>query len=342
MSQKDKRSPTMKDVARLAGVSQTTVSFVLNNLSEAGIPEETRQRVWAAIEQLGYRPNAMAQGLRRQRTNTIGFITDEIATTPHAGQVIEGAQDAAWEHDRILLVINTKGNPLMETRAIEMLLDRKVDGMIYATMFHRPVTPPKTLRDIPTVLLDCFVEDRSYPSVVPDEVQGGYEATKHLLEKGHRRIGFINHPHVIPATIGRLAGYQNALAEYGIAFDEALVYIDPNAVESIDGYNGAMILMQLPQPPTAIFCFNDRTTMGAYDALRKLGLSIPHDVAIVGFDNQEIIAAHLYPSLTTMQLPHYDMGVWAVQHLSHLLNGESDPSPVQHQLPCPLIMRASA
>lgn len=331
----------MKDVATLAGVSQTTVSFVINNLSDAGIPEETKQRVWSAVEQLGYRPNAMAQGLRRQRTNTIGFITDEIATTPHAGQIIEGAQDAAWEHDRILLVINTKGNPLMETRAIEMLMDRKVDGMIYATMFHQPVTPPKTLREVPTVLLDCYAEDRSFPSVVPDEVQGGYEAIKHLLERGHRRIGFINHPHIIPATIGRLAGYQNALAEYGVAFDEALVYVDPNAVESIDGYNGAMKLMQLPQPPTAIFCFNDRTTMGAYDALRKLGLSIPADVAVVGFDNQEIIAAHLYPALTTMQLPHYEMGEWAVRHLNQLLNGETDPVPVQHQLPCPLVVRAS-
>lgn len=332
----------MKDVARLAGVSQTTVSFVLNNLSEAGIPQETRERVWAAIEQLGYRPNAMAQGLRRKRTNTIGFITDEIATTPYAGQIIEGAQDAAWEYERILLVINTKKNPMIETQAIEMLMDRKVDGMIYATMYHRPVIPPKALREITTVLLDCFDEDRSYPSVVPDECRGGYEATQYLLEKGHRQIGFINNWHDIPATIGRLQGYRDALTDFGIILDERLVYTIPNENESLQGYDGTQHLMRLPNPPTAIFCYNDRTAMGVYDALRKLGLSIPNDVAIVGFDNQEIIAAHLYPPLTTMQLPHYAMGEWAVRHLIDLLDSEPNPTPVQHQLGCPLVERASA
>ena len=338
----NKRSPTMKDVARLAGVSQTTVSFVINNLSEAGIPDETQQRVWDAVEQLGYRPNAMAQGLRRQRTNSIGFITDEIATTPYAGQIIEGAQDAAWESDRILLVINTKGNPALEHRAIEMLMDRKVDGMIYATMYHRPVNLPQALHEIPTVLLDCFAEDRSFPSVVPDECQGGYDAIKYLLEKGHRRIGFVNNWNDIPATVGRLQGYQKALTEFGIAFDDTLVYVEPNEVESLQGYDGAMHLMQLPEPPTAIFCFNDRTAMGVYDALRKLNLSIPNDVAVLGFDNQEIIAAYLYPPLTTMQLPHYAMGEWAVRHLISLLGVESNSDPVQHQIQCLLIERVSA
>jgi LacI family transcriptional regulator len=281
----------------------------------------------------------MAQGLRRQRTNTIGFITDEIATTPYAGQIIEGAQDAAWESGKILLVVNTKGNPLLENQAIEMLLDRKVDGIIYATMYHQPVNPSQVFREVPTVLLDCFAEDRSYPSVVPDEVGGGRAATLHLLQKSHRRIGFINHPHIIPATAGRFQGYQQALAAFDIPFDETLVCADK--AESEGGYDGAMKLMQLPEPPTAIFCFNDRTAMGAYDALRKLGLSISGDVAIVGFDNQEVIAAHLYPPLTTMQLPHYAMGEWAVSHLIGLLDSTDNATSVQHQIECPLVERAS-
>ena len=199
-----KRSTTMMDVARHAGVSQTTVSFVINNIESANIPPETQERVKAAMAELGYRPNAVAQGLRRQRTNTIGLITDEIATTPFAGQLIEGAQDAAWDNDKILLMVNTKGNLAIETAAIEMLLERKVDGILYATMYHRPVNPPRALREAPTVLLDCYAEDRSYPSVVPEEVSGGCAATSYLLGKGHRRIGFINHPHSIPATFGRL------------------------------------------------------------------------------------------------------------------------------------------
>jgi LacI family transcriptional regulator len=330
----------MKDVARLAGVSQTTVSFVINETPYSDIPDETKQRVLAAAKRLGYRPNAMAQDLRRQRTNTIGFITDEIASTPYAGQIVEGAQDAAWEHDKILLLVNTKGNGAIENAAVEMMLKRRVEGIIYATMYHRPVTPPQALREVPAVLLDCFAEDRSYPSVVPEEVRGGRTATEYLLKKDHRRVAFINHPHAIPATFGRLQGYREALEGYGVPYDEALVWVGES--ESEGGYNGTMKLMQLPDPPTAIFCFNDRAAMGAYDALRKLGLSIPRDVAVIGFDNQEVIAAHLYPPLTTMQLPHYEMGAWAVRYLTTLLEGTDYSNLLQHQIECPLVERESA
>jgi LacI family transcriptional regulator len=163
----------MKDVARLAGVSQTTVSFVINETPNGDIPDETKRRVMEAVKKLGYRPNAMAQGLRRQRTNTIGFITDEIASTPYAGQIVEGAQDAAWDHDKILLLVNTKGNVAIENAAIEMLLKRRVDGVIYATMYHRPVTPPQALREVPAVLLDCFANDRFTQVVRKKPAAGG-------------------------------------------------------------------------------------------------------------------------------------------------------------------------
>ncbi|GAB4582047.1 MAG: LacI family DNA-binding transcriptional regulator [Anaerolineales bacterium] len=335
-----KRSPTMKDVARFAGVSQTTVSFVINNLSETGIPEETQQRVREAIQKLGYRPNAMARGLRQQRTHTLGFITDEIAITPFAGQTVEGAQDIAWENNKILLLVNTKGNRQIENAAIEMLLERQVEGVIYAAMNHHEVNPPEILREIPTVLLDCYAADRSFPSVVPDEFGGGFGATNYLLQKGHRRIGFINTPDPIPANYGRLQGYQEALARYQLPFDENLVYV--GARDNIGGYEGSNYLMSLADPPTAIFCFNDRAAMGAYDALRNRNLRIPEDVAVVGFDNQEIIAANLYPALTTMALPHYQMGVWAVNHLIHLIAQGGSSNPVQHKMACPLVERNSA
>ncbi len=169
MTRKRKRSPTMNDVAEMAGVSQTTVSFVLNNTPNASIPQETRGRVMAAIQRLGYRPNAMAQGLRMQRSNSIGFITDEIAITPFAGKIFEGAQDAAWQHGKVLLLVNTKRHPQMEQAATEMLLERQVEAIIYATMYHHVVEVPEALRSIPTVLLDCYLEDHSLPSVVPDE-----------------------------------------------------------------------------------------------------------------------------------------------------------------------------
>jgi LacI family transcriptional regulator len=329
----------MYDVARLAGVSQTTVSFVVNNVPDTNIPQETHDRVWAAVKELNWRPNAMARGLSLRRSHTIGFISDEIATTPHAGKIIQGAQDAAWATGKMLLVINTARNPEIETAAVDMMLERQVEGLIYATMYHRPVRPPAALYQVPAVLLDCFVEDRSLPSVVPDELLGGRTATDALLRKGHRRIGFINNVDPIPASRGRLEGYKQALAAEGVPFDASLVRSGSSV--AAEGYRCAIELMQLADPPTALFCFSDFMAMGAYDALRKRGLAIPADVAVVGFDNQELIAAHLHPALSTMELPHYQMGQWAVNYLIEHADNAADLAPTQHTVECRFIPRLS-
>lgn len=336
-SQKRKR-PSMYDVARKAGVSQTTVSFIVNNAPSANISQETRDRVWAAVEELGWRPNALARGLSLQRSHTIGLISDEVAISPHAGRIIQGAQDTAWSNEKLLVVLNTSGQIEVETAAIEMLLERQVEGIIYATMYHRPVIPPPVLKQVPTVLLDCYVEDHSLPSVVPDEQQGGRAATEALLQRGHRRIGFINNIDSIPATFGRLEGYKEALAVYGIPFDAQLIRW--GGIDAAEGYRCAWQILTASEPPTALFCFNDTMAMGAYEAVKELGRIIPDDVAIVGFDNLEIIAAHLRPQLSTMELPHYAMGQWAVQYL--LDHADSTyVEPVQHIIACPLIERAS-
>jgi LacI family transcriptional regulator len=275
-----------------------------------------------------------------QRSHTIGLISDEVAISPHAGKIIQGAQDAAWARNKMLLVINTGGNLDIERVAVEMMLERQVEALIYATMYHRPVTLSAALRQVPTVLLDCYVEDRSLPSVVPDEMQGGRMATEALLQKGHRRIGFINNVDPIPATFGRLEGHKQALAAYDVPFNPSLVCSGSGKSPAEEGYRCAVELMQLSERPTALFCFNDQMAMGAYDAIKQLGLTIPNDVAIVGFDNLELIAAHLRPPLTTMQLPHYAMGQWAVQYLLDHADS-SHPEPVQHIIVCPLTERAS-
>jgi len=329
----------MIDVARRAGVSQTTVSFVLNSDDTPNIPDETRQKVLDAVAELGYRPNVLAKSLRMKQSGIFGFVTDEIAITPHAGKIFEGAQDIAWENGKILILVNTKAKRDFENTAIDLLLGRQVEGVIYATMFHHPVSVPAPLREIPTVLLDCFVEDRQMPSVVPDEYKGGYTATKYLLDHDHRRIGFINNVDDIPATAGRLEGYKDALKSYDVPFESSLVYCDQSIQEG--GYRGALELLRQPNRPTALFCFNDRMAMGAYDAIRKLSLQIPDDVAVIGFDNQELIAAHLYPSLTTMELPHYQMGSWAAQHLVAMLSESEYSNPTQHKIECRLVERES-
>jgi LacI family transcriptional regulator len=332
-----RKSPSMYDVARLAGVSQTTVSFVVNNSPNTNISQETRDRVWAVVKELGWQPNAMARGLRTRHSHTIGLISDEIATSPHAGKIIQGAQDTAWAHDKMLLVINTGNNRDIERAAVRMMLERQVEGLIYATMYHRAVQPP-SLAQVPIVLLNCYVDDRSLPSVVPDEVQGGRTATGILLRSGHRRIGFINEIGPLPGMFGRLEGYKQALASFGVPFDPGLVCT--GIVTAPQGYRCAAELLRLPDRPTALFCYNDSMAMGAYDAVKELGLAIPGDIAIVGFDNQELIAAQLRPSLTTMELPHATMGKWAVQYLLDCAD-DMQPEPIQHTIPCPLIERDS-
>ena len=328
----------MYDVARRAGVSQTTVSFVVNDVPNTNILQETRDRVWAAVEELGWRPNAMARGLRSARSHTIGLISDEIATSSHAGKIIQGAQDAAWADGNMLLVINTDGNREIEHTATKMMVERRVEGLIYATMYHRTIAPVLDIAQVRIVLLNCFVADRSLPSVVPDEVQGGRAATELLLKKGHRRIGFINEIGPLPAMFGRLEGYKQALASFGVPYDQQLVRA--GTVIAPEGYRCALDLLQLPDRPTALFCYNDSMAMGAYDAIRQFGLTIPDDVAVVGFDNLEVISTQLRPMLTTMELPHYAMGQWVVQYLL-AYDDNVEFEPVQHTIPCRLIERAS-
>ena len=338
-----KKRPSMYDVAKVAGVSQTTVSLVINR-SVAGITEETQARVWAAVDELGYRPNFLARGLASNRTYTIGIISDQIITTPLAVQMIQGAQDCAWENGYILLTINTNGIPDMRDAALNAMCDRQVDGIVYASMYHREVQTHKLLYEHPSVLLDCFIKDGSLPSVVPDEVLGGQVATEHLLSKGHRRIGMLNFADDIPAKFGRLKGYQQALEKYDVPFDDRLVYESSNA-RSEGGYLTAKTILQKENPPTALFCFNDRMAMGAYRAIQESGLTIPDDVSVVGFDNQQLIAAELFPGLTTMALPHYEMGQWAVQYLCDLIDHPEwmrDRQAPQQRFECPLIVRDSA
>jgi LacI family transcriptional regulator len=327
-----KMAATIKDVALAAGVSFKTVSRVLNN--DAAVADETRARVHEALEKLDYRVHQNARQLRTKTSNTIGLVTDEIITTPHAVRIIRGAQQVAWTHEKLLLTVNTERNEAVEAEAIDRLLERGVDGIIYATMFHREVVIPDALRSVPTVLLDCFERQGAFPSVIPDEFQGGYLATETLLARGHTRVGLINVDNPF-AGEKRFAGYVAAHRAANVAVDLSLVKVGNSMADM--GHTLTLELMQHDRPPSALFCGNDRTAMGAYNALADLGLRIPDDVAVVGFDNEELIAAYLRPALTTVALPHFEMGAWAVNKLMDKGKGEVAP----HLLECPLVQRES-
>ena len=329
---------SIKDVAQRAGVSVTTVSHVLNDVPGKRISDETRSRVRQAADELNYRPNSVARSLRLQRSQILAMVSDQIATTPHAGLIILGAQEAASKHGWLLMLVNSGGDRETERAEIQALQQRQVDGFLYASMYHRVVDVPPELGDSPVTLLDARSDDQRIPSVAPDEVQGGQAATQLLLDAGHRRIGLINNVDDIPATQGRLEGYLRALSAAGITPDENLMVRDVS--ETLGGYRAGLSLLGRTPRPTAVFCFNDRMAMGLYQAAAERGLRIPEDLSVVGFDNQELIADGLRPGLTTVALPHYEMGSWAVETLIRRLD-DPDITPEQVLLECPVVARGS-
>lgn len=332
------KRPTMWDVAARAGVSQATVSLVLNGADGGRVAEATKVRVMEAVDELGYSTNAFARSLRSGDSGIIGFISDEVASAPFAGKLLKGAQELAWATGQVILSIDTYNERALEDAAIEMMLSYRVRGIIFAAMYHRVLELPSSLAGVPVVVLNSRDGAGRVPSVYPDEEQGGYAATRHLLDAGHRRIAMINiqaPDSVLPAGIGRLAGYRRALIDAGIEIDPTLVRPGLGIVE--DGMEQARILMQQPDAPTAIFCGNDRTAWGAYRALERLGLRVPEDCSIVGFDNQETLAPYLDPGLTTLQLPYEQMARRAVEIL---LDGQG-AAPLTNPIHCSLIPRGS-
>jgi LacI family transcriptional regulator len=302
------RRPIMRDVAERAGVSRTTVSLVLNG-REARIGEATRLRVEQAARELGFRPSVAAQQLRTSMSRMVGLIGDEIASGPFAGGLIAGAQAAASARGHALVVMNTgrEGDLSVDLQALE---DRDADVLIFATVMTRPVRLSGRLPGPGVVLLNCFDEQLDLPCVLPDDRSGGAAAAELTIAAGHQRIALISGERGTWPAASRLAGYQDALAASGIAFDRALVRHGNWHADS--GYEEARKVFRLRQPPTAVLCGNDRMALGVYDAIKELGLRIPEDVSVIGYDDQQEIVRYTRPPLTTMRLPYYEMGESAV------------------------------
>jgi LacI family transcriptional regulator len=327
----------MRDVAQRAGVSQAAVSFVLNDTPGSRVSSRTRQRVMAAVEELGYRVNSAAKSLREGQSRLLGFVGDTVASAPFAGELIEGAQEQAWADGYLMLIVNTGGDRDLEEKALDSLLSRQVDGIIYASMYHRRLKVPSILHEVPTVIINGVADDDSLAAVVPDEYTGGRDATEHLIAAGHERIGFINIQTIasgLPAAVGREQGYVDALTAAGLKVDEGLIKHGDGDAEA--GFRLAKQLLGRKRPPTAIFCANDRTAWGCYLAAGELGLDVGFDVSIIGFDNQLMIAPHLRPGLSSMQLPFTEMGRRGVARLL----SDTGATGVE-ELHCPLVARAS-
>ncbi|MFJ6156203.1 LacI family DNA-binding transcriptional regulator [Pseudarthrobacter sp. NPDC092184] len=328
----------IRDVAKAAGVSVTTVSHALSEAHSSRVNARTVEHIKAVAGDLGYAPNRMASGLRNQRSQILGLVSDEITTTPFAGAMIQGAQDAASEHGHLLMVVNSGLDNELERQEIRALQQHQVDGIIFARMFNQQVSVPEELRAVPTIVLDATSDNPGLSSVVPDEFGAGDCAAELLVTAGHRKIAMINNEDDIPAAHGRLAGFRAGLDRHGLRLpEEFLVAGHPSTA---GGREAALDLLSRKERPTALFCFNDPMAMGTYQAAGHLGLRVPEDVSVVGVDNLELIADGLWPGLSTMALPHYEMGRWAVLKLLNEL--ENPEAPRTHEkIPCPLVERQS-
>jgi LacI family transcriptional regulator len=316
---------TMTDVALKAGVSQSTVSLVLNGMTGTKLSDDTRAKVIRIASELGYRlPDRRGTTSASRRSKSAGtpvilYLVDEMSTSPHAVLSIDGAKDEAWGQGALVSVFATRSNESVESAVLStMLANPMVIGVIYSTIFTRTIALPEPLTRVPTVLLNCREADLPanapprLSSVEPSEIMGGMVATQHLLDAGHKRIGFINGEPWMDASQDRLKGYRRALSSADIPFDAGLIREGDWHVAS--GHDCTLSLMKQAQPPTAIFCANDLMALGCLQALQQLGKDVPRQVSVMGYDDQEI-ARHTYPPLSTLVLPNYEMGRLAVETL---------------------------
>lgn len=333
-----KRKATSQDVADLAGVSRSAVSLVLNGRGQGNISRENQAAILAAAKELDYSPNPVALSLRTRRTATIGVVTDSIATSAFAGRLLHGASEQAAAHGYLLLVIDTQQNRAAEQRAYETLRNRQVDGLVYAAMSLKPYEPPPSLGESVAVLANCWDPSGTVASFIPDEIAGARAATRHLIERGHRDIVMLTGTPEMVASGLREQGFGQAMADAGLPVPEPIV-----AGWEIDkGYAAARHVLTTYHPrPSAMFVIDDRAAVGVVLAAASLGLTVPGDLSVVGYDDDENVAPSLVPALTTVRLPHREMGEAAIARLLAQF-GVDEPIPVvQLRLACPLVVRDS-
>lgn len=361
-----RKRATSQDVATLAGVSRATVSMVLNDRTEGTVSEETCKRVLEAAKTLQYTRSRAALTLREKHTRTIGIISDEIMTSPWAGRMLRAANQAAHERGYFTLSMDRSIEGITQESAIHTLLEREVDGLMIATMGAVHVRVKPGAAPIPIALLNCFntcapasstpppdftAEERLtqeegptvtvtgptlFPEFGPDDYQGGFRAAQRLIDVGHERIAMFTGDDVVIAKRARDAGFFDACREAGIKprFVSAGWELD-------DGFRAGSRVLAEPfnRRPTGIFCIRDRVAAGLLQAAAVAGVNVPHDLSVIGFDDEDYFAERLTPPLTTIALPHIEMGRAA---MSALIDGIEQPKsvvPDRSVFTCPLVER---
>ncbi|MDU6926416.1 ribose operon transcriptional repressor RbsR [Franconibacter helveticus 513] len=327
----------MKDVARVAGVSTSTVSHVINN--DRFVSDTIREKVEAAIQSLNYAPSALARSLKINQTRTIGMLIT-ASSNPFFSELVRGVERSCFERGYSLVLCNTDGDEQRMNRNLETLLQKRVDGLLLlCTETHQP--SPEIMRRypaIPTVMMDWAPFGGEGDLIQDNSLLGGDIATQYLIDKGYTRIACITGPlDKTPARL-RVEGYRNAMARAGLAIKEGY---EVNAdFEFGGGFDAMQTLLAMGEPPQAVFMSNDAMAVGAYQALYQAGLRIPQDMALVGYDDIEL-ARYMTPPLTTIHQPKDELGELAIDVLIHRM-AQPDLQQQRLQLTPELVERGSA
>ena len=329
---------TMREVAGKAGVSAMTVSRVINE--SRGVSEDARRRVEAAIAELGYVPNRLASGLIRRKTGAIGVIVPDVAN-PFFTLVVRGAEEVAWRAGYHVILCNTQADLERERGYLEDMLAFQVEGLLIAPVGERSKPNLRILKKngVPFVLIDRSLSGYDGDLVQGDSVAGAQRLVEHLIALGHRRIGMVTEPGEVSTARDRGEGYRQALEHAGIEFRPELV-AEASAIDPRAAHDATLALLDLAEPPTAIFSVNNIAVVGVAEAIRERGLDVPKDIAIVCFDDIEH-ASRFHPFLTVMAQPAETFGTIATQLLLDRLAGRGSERRRLVVLPADFIVRKS-
>ena len=327
------RRVTLRDVALEAGVSIKTVSRVVNG--EPTVNEAMAVRVAEVVERLGYRPNELARSLKGRRSRTIGLVIDDVSN-PFMAVCAQAIEEVAWEHGHALILCDSHADLQTEDAYVGLLAQRQVDGLLLVPARGRNGRLEAERRaGLPVVAFDRPAEGVRTDSVLVENRAGAREATEHLIWHGHERVAFVGDVRHYYTARKRLEGYKEALEATNL---EPLHSLDANSIEQ--GEEATKGLLEAPDPPTALFAANILTALGALRAIEDLGLRVPEDVAVIGFDDFEL--AHvLRPRFTLVRQPAAELGRRAAEMLFDRLDGRGSPEPRRLVLPTELVVRES-
>lgn len=306
---------TMSDIATAAGVSQSTVSLVLNGSTSVKIAEATRHKVRDAAERLGYKSKKVTHA--SGRPEKIAFVINGLTSYDPFIDAVNAAREEAWSHDYVLVMFNYSHDDVLASKITSEINSGDYAGLIYASSMTRELELQRVTTPQPTVLLNCTnAGNARVPCILPADMVGAYKAVSHLTGQGYHRIAMLSGEGWMQASKQRAEGYRQAL------IDADIIPVPGYSIEANwslkEAYQRTIALLNMEPPPDAIFCASDYMAMGCYQAIAALGLKIPQDIAVVGYDNQQI-ASEIFPALTSVELPYFDMGKYAVEALVALI-----------------------